>query len=139
MSEILTQKSASELARSIRDGETSSRDILEAHIGEIERWNPHLNAVVRKRYNEARHEADIADAQIQKGDFDPAETPFLGVPCTIKECFGLTGMPQTAGLKARKGEVAHEDAAAVARIRKLWRDSHGRYQYFRAVYVAREF
>jgi fatty acid amide hydrolase 2 len=41
-----------------------------------------------------------------------------GVPCSIKECFALTGMPQAAGLVARRDYRATTDATAVARLRK---------------------
>ena len=43
--------------------------------------------------------------------------PFHGVPCTIKECIAFTGMPQTAGIVARKGVVSQRDAVTVARLR----------------------
>jgi len=76
--------------------------------------NPVLNAVVRERFEEARVEARRADARRARGEELP---PLHGVPCTIKEAFALTGMPNTSGLLARKGFLATEDAAAVGRLR----------------------
>ena len=103
--------SALDLARSIRDGERTSRETVEACIAAVEAVNPRLNAVVRTRFDEARAEAEAADAHIgPKG-------PLHGVPCTIKECFALQGMPNTSGLLRRKGIVASEDAVTVARLR----------------------
>ncbi|HEY6462400.1 MAG TPA: amidase family protein, partial [Polyangiaceae bacterium] len=81
------------------------------------RVNPALNAVVRTRFDEARREADEADAR--KRSSSPAELPpFHGVPCTIKECFALAGMPQSAGLVSRRAFVSGTDATAVARLRR---------------------
>jgi fatty acid amide hydrolase 2 len=79
---------------------------------------PALNAVVRRRFGEARVEADAADARLARGDRELP--PFHGVPCTIKECFALTGMPNTAGLlaNANQGHTAGADAVAVARLRR---------------------
>ncbi len=113
MAELLTA-SACELADRIRKGELSSSDVVNAHISQIERVNPVLNAVVRTRFEDARIEARAADAKLSRKE---PVGPFHGVPCTIKECFALTGMPNTSGLLARKGWLATEDAAAVAKLR----------------------
>lgn len=115
MDPLLTE-SASELAARIRSLEVSSREVVEAHIAHVLRVNPRLNALVVDRFTAAREEADRADRALR--ELGPAGVPPLhGVPCTVKECFALTGMPQTAGLVARRGYVAREDATAVARVR----------------------
>jgi fatty acid amide hydrolase 2 len=106
--------SASRLAEGIRSGELRSRDVVDAHIKQIERVNPTLNAMVATRFDEAREEARRADARVASGAALP---PFHGVPCSIKESFALTGMPFTSGLVARKGSPATTDAVAVARLR----------------------
>ncbi|MBM4377214.1 MAG: amidase [Deltaproteobacteria bacterium] len=113
MSDLLTT-SVRELARRVRAGTVSSLELVDAHIAQIERVNPVLNAVVRERFEEARVEARRADARRARGEELP---PLHGVPCTIKEAFALTGMPNTSGLLARKGFLATEDAAAVGRLR----------------------
>ena len=109
--------SAITLASAIRSGQMSSRDVVEAHIARLERVNPALNAVVACRLEEARAEADAVDARVAS---EPADDlpPLLGVPCTIKECFEVTGMPQTAGHVPRTGVVGQEDAVAVKRLRE---------------------
>jgi fatty acid amide hydrolase 2 len=104
-----------QLAALIRRREVSSREAVDAHIAQIEDVNPALNAVVRRRFADARAEADRADKVLASGhDHVP---PFHGVPCTVKEAFALTGMPQTAGLIANRGALATKDAVAVARLR----------------------
>lgn len=116
MNPLLTY-SASGLARMIRLKEVSSREVVEAHIAQIRKVNPALNAVVKDRFSLALEEAEEADARLEKS---PVETlpPFHGVPCSIKEAFCLQGMPNTSGLVARKGITAREDATAVSRLRK---------------------
>ncbi|MSP26080.1 MAG: amidase [Myxococcales bacterium] len=107
--------SGTELGTLIRSRRVSSREVVEAHIRQIERVNPQLNAVVCTRFEEARREADDADRMIAAGDGE--DRPFLGVPCSIKECFALEGMPNTSGLVARRGTLATSDAGAVRRLR----------------------
>lgn len=108
--------SGSELARRIRSGETTSVSLVDAAIDAVEDVNPRLNAMVATRYADARAEAKAADALLQEKGPD-AVGPFHGVPCSIKECFALTGMPNTAGLASRVGQLAVSDATAVARMR----------------------
>jgi fatty acid amide hydrolase 2 len=112
----LLRQSGTALARLIRSRAVSSREVVEAHIARIERVNPRLNAMVWPRFDEARAEADRADARLRTAA--PEELPpFHGVPCSIKEAIALTGMPQTSGLVARVGQRATRDATGTARLR----------------------
>ena len=105
------------LAEMIRNKEVSSQEVVEAHIARIQKVNPIINAVVKDRFDQARAEAKHADETLKT--IPPEQVPpFFGVPCTIKECFQLTGMPNASGLVARKSLISKEDATAVARIRK---------------------
>ena len=102
--------SATQLARGIRDGRWTSTELVEGHIAHIQRVNPTLNAMVWDRFELARDEASKADAEL-------TDAPFHGVPCSIKECFALTGMPNSSGLWSRRDLRAQTDATAVARYR----------------------
>jgi fatty acid amide hydrolase 2 len=106
--------SATVLAERIRTGTYSSRQVVDAHIAQIGRANPSLNALVADRFDAARAEADAADAAVARGDHLP---PFHGVPCTVKETFAVAGMPNTAGLVSRVGRPATADAVTVERLR----------------------
>lgn len=114
MKDLLTA-SAVQLAARIRAREISSRAVVDAHISRIEKVNPALNALAEGRFEQARAEADACDARLRAGEVDLP--PLFGVPCTIKESFGLTGMPNTAGLVPRKGIRSEQDATVVARVR----------------------
>jgi fatty acid amide hydrolase 2 len=106
----LTRRSAVALAEAIRSGETTAREVVEEHIAVLERMQPRTHAIAEDRFELARREADEADAREPSG-------PFHGVPCTIKESWALEGMPNSAGLVARRDHRAAEDAPAVARLR----------------------
>lgn len=113
MSEWFTA-SATHLAHLIRTQQASSREIVDAHIAYARKVNPYLNAIVQERFEQAQEEADQADKVLKESS--PEELPpFHGVPCTIKECFALEGMPQTGGLYSRKGFTASDNATAVQR------------------------
>lgn len=111
----LLEASALELARKIAARELTSRQVVDAHIARIEQVNPWLHAVVADRFEDARREADAADAAVRAGQALP---PLHGVPCTVKESFSVRGMPNTAGLMARRGTVADHDAPTVRRLRE---------------------
>jgi fatty acid amide hydrolase 2 len=109
--------SARTIAAKIRDRTWTSRAVVEAHIAVIERVDPVINAVVERRFEAALREADEADHKVEQARPE-ALGPLHGVPCTIKESFALEGMPNTAGLVARKGVRAARDAVTVARLRR---------------------
>jgi fatty acid amide hydrolase 2 len=112
----LTERSASDLARAIRTGETTSRDVVEAHIERLERMHERINAVVFDRYDAARADADAADARVA-ATADPDDLPpFHGVPCTIKEAIATAGMPNCAGLVSRHAIRIDKNAPTVQRM-----------------------
>lgn len=119
MSDFL-RLSALQLAARIRSAETTSVQVVEAHIERLRQVNPIINAVVVERIADARVEAADADREVAAaraaGTLDQLP-PFLGVPCTIKESFHFAGMPNTSGLVSRVGLKVAEDAPTVARLR----------------------
>lgn len=106
--------SAQQMAAAMAAGDTSSRELVETHIQHVRKVNPQINAVVFDRFELAREEADAADRLRAQGGTLP---PLLGVPCTIKENFELTGTPQASGLLSRRHIINQQDAPAVARLR----------------------
>src|SRR5579864_2885636 len=113
--ESFTSLSAVELATMIARGNISSVEAVEAHIEQIERVNPALNAVVVKRYEAARAEAKLADERRARGELSG---PLHGVPITIKECLDLENTPTTFGIPSRANSSATHDDVYVARMRK---------------------
>jgi fatty acid amide hydrolase len=111
----LTSLSAVELASMIARGDISSAEAVEAHIERIERVNPALNAVIVKRYDAARVEAQEADRRRARGE---ALGPLHGVPITVKECLDVAGTPSTFGLPSQANIHTTQDDLYVARMRE---------------------
>ena len=103
--------SATELAAAIRAGELTSREVVDAHIARLEGFAPRTHAVAVPLFDRAREQADAADAHTGE------RPPLHGVPCTIKESFACEGLPNAAGLVARRDHRAPADAPTVARLR----------------------
>ena len=85
-SEEYRARDAVGLAKLVREGEVTAREVLEAAIVEIERLDPALNAVVMRNYEKARAEADIAERT----------APLAGVPFPAKDVnVHVAGFPTT--------------------------------------------
>lgn len=106
--------SATALAARIAAGNLTAVEAVEAFIARIEQVNPAINAVVVKRYDEARAEARAADARREAGE---PLGPLHGVPITIKESLDLAGTPSTFGMPSRARTLADADDVYVARLR----------------------
>ncbi|MBA2794409.1 MAG: amidase [Thermoleophilaceae bacterium] len=86
----LLRKPASILARMVREGEVTSRELVEASLERIEAVNPALNAYTLV---DADNALSVA-GDIHAGD----ERPFAGVPIAIKDLFA-----PVAGLRSAHG------------------------------------
>jgi amidase len=102
------------LAGRIRGREIGCRELLEHFIARIERHDGAVNAVVVRRFEEARREADAADLALARGD---ATGPLHGLPMTVKESFHLAGTPTTFGFPDFRDNIARDDAVAVQRLK----------------------
>lgn len=111
----LWTKPATELASMVRQGETSSREIVEAFLARIDAVNPALNAVTVTLADSARAEADEADRRRDAGE---ALGSLHGVPVTVKENIDLAGSATTQGLPAMAEAVPSTDSPHVARLRE---------------------
>ena len=110
----LWQQSAADLARMIRSGETTSREVVEAHLARIDAVNSKVNAIVEIRPDEVRRDADAADAARRSG----APLGALhGVPVTVKSNIDVAGYATNEGSAALKDFMASDDAPVVERIR----------------------
>jgi amidase len=106
---------AAEQARLIREGQVSSRELVEATLARIDRLNPQLNAYRVVLAERALIEADQADARRAAGA-SVAERPLLGVPVAIKDDVDVAGEPTAWGTAAHGGPK-ERDAEVVGRLR----------------------
>lgn len=111
----LWQHSAATLASMIARGDTSSREVVEAHLARIDAVNPRVNAIVEVRPDEVRRAADEADARVRAGGPLGA---LHGVPVTVKSNIDVAGYATNEGSAALRDFMASEDAPVVERIRE---------------------
>jgi len=96
----------------LRSGALSVGELAEAHIRQIERLNPQLNALVD-------FDADRVRAQARRLDETPHSErgPLHGLPVTIKSSISTAGYRCEIGSLLNKGHIPTEDAIVVARLR----------------------
>lgn len=105
---------AAELAASIRRGELSAIEAIDATLERLERVNPMLNAFALVLADEAREAARAADAGLAAG---VTPGPLHGVPFTVKDMTPVAGLRTTFGSKAFMENIADGTALYVERLR----------------------
>jgi amidase len=113
VSEELAYRTAVDLVRALADRQVSSRELVDSAISRIEALDGKINAVVVRDFERARSAADAADAALAKSE----RRPLLGLPMTVKEQFGIAGLPTTWGDPKFKDWKAEVDALAVQRLK----------------------
>lgn len=114
---------AVDLARMLRNKEISAREVLSAHLAQIESVNPKVNAIVTLTIEQALKEADSADAAIMRG-----ETPGIlhGLPTAHKDLQLTRGIRTTFGSPIYKDFIPDSDSLVVERIKRAGAISVGK-------------
>jgi amidase len=97
---------ALEQARLVRDGEVSSRELVQLYLDRIERFDGELKAYVTV----------VADQALTAAEAPPPG-PFSGVPLPIKDLVETAGIRTTFSCKALANYVPTQDAELVRRLR----------------------
>jgi fatty acid amide hydrolase 2 len=117
---VLTERSAFDLAEAIRRRELTSLAVVEAHVERLRSTHSRINGVVANRYEAAIDQARVCDQHVAqaylRGGAAGDLPPLFGVPFTVKESIALQGMPQTAGVVARRDQRPTRSATAVQRL-----------------------
>jgi amidase len=106
---------AVELARRIRAKQLSAVEVLEAHLAQIERVNPRVNAIVTLVADQAIAQARAADAALARGD---AVGPLHGLPIAHKDLFPTKGIRTTSGSPIYANYVPDYSALIIERIQR---------------------
>ena len=97
------------LAALVKRGVVSPLELVEAAIERIEKWNPMLNAVIYKMYDQARSAA-LSNLP---------QSAFTGVPFLLKDLLvGFAGAPLTSGSRYTENWISRKDSELVTRIKK---------------------
>jgi amidase len=104
--------SATELADHIRTRQVSARDVMAAHLAQIERVNPQVNAIVTLQADQAMEQAARADEAQARG----AVLGLLhGLPVAHKDLFLTRGMRTTFGSLVYRDFVPQQSSLVVER------------------------
>jgi amidase len=106
---------ATEMADLIRRKKLSARETLDAHLKQIERVNPKVNAIVTLVAEQAIENARKADEMQAHG---AALGPLHGLPIAHKDLVETAGIRTTFGSRIFKDYVPKHDAILVERIRQ---------------------
>jgi amidase len=108
--------SARELATLVATREISAREVMAAHLVQIARMNPRVNAIVAKLDDEqCLARADDADRRTAAGGALP---PLHGLPIAFKDLEPAVGFPWTQGSPLYREQLPAEDSVLVERLRR---------------------
>ena len=96
------------MAQLVRERQISPLELVDAHLRQIEKVNPTLNAFVAVLAEEAR----AAARQAQPGGL------LYGVPVTVKDSFDMAGLPTYCGSSFRRDHRAVADSTVARRFRE---------------------
>ena len=105
---------AVDLAARLRKKEVSAREVMTAHLAQIERVNPKVNAIVTLVAERAMADAAKADEAIAHGG--PSGV-LHGLPVAHKDLVETAGIRTTYGSPFYRDNVPTHDALIVTRIR----------------------
>ena len=110
----LIWKTAVELRALIARRELSAAELLEAHLRQIERVNPQLNAIVTYLPDMARERARQLDEKQAHGE---SLGLLHGLPIAHKDLADTAGIRTTSGSLVYRDHVPDEDALIIARLK----------------------
>jgi amidase len=106
---------ARDLRAALGRREVSAREVLAAHLDQIERLNPAVNAVITLAAEQATAAAAAADERAAAGADLP---PLHGLPVAHKDLHETAGLLTTYGSPLRANYVPAEDALVIERMRQ---------------------
>ncbi|MCG8908650.1 MULTISPECIES: amidase [Pseudomonas] len=111
----LVQLQAHELAQRIRLRQVSCREVMQAHLEQIERFNPAVNAIVSQQPDDLLlAEADQRDAELARGEY---RGWMHGLPHAVKDLSLTQGIRTTLGSPLFRDYLPERDGIMVERIK----------------------
>ena len=106
---------ATELTHRIRAKDISAREVMEAHLAQIDRVNPKVNAIVTLLPEQAMNQARAADNALNRGS---EVGPLHGLPVAHKDLVNTKGIRTTFGSPIFQNFVPDQDALIVERLKQ---------------------
>ena len=107
-------KTAVDIAEAVRTGERTAAEVVEEHLGEIERREPEIHAFNLVLADQARQAAADVDRRVAAGE---SVGRLAGVPLALKDNLCTRGLPTTCSSKILDGWCPPYDATVVERLR----------------------
>jgi amidase len=98
----------------IRTRETSVTEVVRAHLAQIERVNPTVNAIVTLTAERALEDARAKDAALARGE---TPGPLFGLPIAHKDLVPTKGIRTTFGSPIYRDHVPSVDGLIIERLR----------------------
>ena len=115
MTDDLNFMTARELAQCIQNKDLSAVEVMQAHLDQIERVNPLVNAIVTFLPERAMDGARAADAALARGE---KVGPLHGLPIAHKDTLATKGIRTTQGSPIYRDAVPEENALIVERLHR---------------------
>jgi amidase len=110
----ICSRSAKSIAELIKNGQVSSRDVIETHFERIDEVNPSINGIVQTDRDKTLEQANNADKLLGSGG---AVGPLHGVPFTVKDNIGTKGIVCACGTDGLRENIPTEDAIVISRLK----------------------
>ena len=105
--------SITQASQLLRRKEISPVELVDASLGQIERWNPAVNAFLAVLADSASRRARAAERDIRRGRW---RGPLHGIPISLKDNFWTRGIRTTAGSRILGNFVPDKDSDVAASL-----------------------
>ncbi len=104
-----------ELAEKTRAREISPCETIKAHLAQIDRLNPEINAFITVCHEEATAAAILAEEEISSGKY---RGPLHGIPIGVKDIIDTGRIRTTQGSSFYSENVPEKDAECIRRLKE---------------------
>ena len=113
-SQDLTRLTIRQVSRLIKRRQVSCVEVTDAAFRRIDHANGRLNAFITLLADEAKAEAEQADALLSKGVYNG---PLHGIPMSLKDLYDTKGVRTTSATRLMVDHVPTEDSGIARRLR----------------------
>jgi fatty acid amide hydrolase len=124
--------SVAEIVSAVAAAALRPTDVLDEHVARHHATAAALNALVQHRHAAAREDAAALERASRGAAIDG---PLVGVPVSVKECFGVRGLVTSLGIPSLREAVDVGDAAIVSRLRAVGAIVVGKANVSQAMYL----